>query len=170
MKVILSFISALLFLTACNNNNNTAKTFCDTVCKSDSFKFKGDVKYNQSLTISVKNCQPDTLTWTHGKLMVSRKIQLTDFLNQNIKINSSAIACNFQDTSCAWLSFNDCISGRGYILRLPFNKENGIQKITSALNRFDPKFSIQDNLLAYTDKGSIYIVEGNTGKEAQMTL
>src|SRR3979411_2683209 len=99
MKIIIPFISAFLLLTACNNNSNTAKTFCDTVCKSDSFKYKGDAKYNQSLTISVKSCQPDTLTWTHGKLLISRKIQLTDFLNQNIKMNSSAISCVFQDTS-----------------------------------------------------------------------
>ncbi len=170
MKLFILLLLAFSFLTSCNNHNTSAQTFCDTLCKSDSFKYQGDAKYNQSLSIAVKNCRPDTLTWTHGKLIISRKIDLGDFLGSNIKLNESAIGCVFQDTVCAWLSFNDCISSRGYILRLPFTKEKSIQKITSAMNRFDPKFSISDGLLTYTDKGSIFIIDPASGKEAQMTF
>ncbi|GAC1422461.1 MAG: hypothetical protein NVS1B13_15950 [Flavisolibacter sp.] len=170
MKIFIPLLLAFALLSSCNNNNAAAKTFCDTLCKSDSFKYKGNARYNQSLSIALKNCMPDTLTWTHGKLIISRKIDLLDFLGKNIKMNGSATECFFQDTVCAWLSFNDCISSRGYILKLPFTKEKTIQKITSAMNRFDPKFSISDSLLAYTDKGSIFIIDPASGKEAQMTF
>lgn len=102
--------------------------------------------------------------------MTSRKIQLSDFLNQNVRMNASAVSCAFQDTSFAWLAFNDCFSGRGYLLKLPFSKEGNIQKITGALNSFDPKFSIDKDLRAYTDRGSVYIVNTTNGKEAQMTF
>ena len=169
MRIILLLPFALLFITACHNAN-TARTFCDTVCKSDSISFKGDAKFNQSLSISIKSCIPDSLTWTYGKLKTSRQVQLTDFLNQNVKLNPSAVSVAFQDTSYAWLAFNDCISGRGYLLKLPYNKSNDIQKITGALNSFDPKFSVAPDLRAYTDRGSIYVVDVTNGKEAQMTF
>jgi hypothetical protein len=76
----------------------------------------------------------------------------------------------FQDTVCAWLAFNDCLTGRGYLIKLPFNKGNGIQKISGALNGFDPKFFVDPDLRAYTDKGSIFVVNTTNGKEAQMTF
>ncbi|MFL5787174.1 MAG: hypothetical protein ACJ748_03905 [Flavisolibacter sp.] len=170
MKAVIFSLFVLILFSSCSNNANTAKTFCDTACKSDSILFQDKGVLNQSLAISIKNCNPDTLSWTHGKLKTTRQIQLPDFLNQNIKLNRSAVNCIFQDTTCAWLYFNDCISGRGYLLKLPFNKSNDIQKISGALNNFDPKFSVAPNLVAYTDRGSIYVVDAVTGKEAQMTF
>jgi len=41
---------------------------------------------------------------------------------------------------------------------------------TSGINNLDPKFSIGDNLLAYTDRGNIYVEEIATGKKAMMTF
>jgi hypothetical protein len=169
MRAIILFCIILACFISCNNAK-TSKSICDTLCKTDSIKFKGNDQLNQTLAISLKNCQPDTLKWTHGKLKITRQIQLSDFLNQQLKLNPSAVSASFQDTSCAWLAFNDCITGRGYILKLPFNKSNGIQKISGALNKFDPKFNVADGLLAYTDRGSIYVVDGNTGKQAMMTF
>jgi hypothetical protein len=165
-------LSALLIccLCSCNNNGKTSGSVCDTLCKSDSVKFKGSDNWNQSLAISLKDCRPDTLKWTHGKLKTTRQIQLSDFIGQDIKLNPTAVSAAFQDTTCAWLAFNDCVTGRGYIIKLPYNKSNGIQKITGALNKFDHRFSVADDLLAYTDRGSIYVVDGNTGKQVMMTF
>ncbi len=42
--------------------------------------------------------------------------------------------------------------------------------MTGALNSFDPKFSVAPDLRAYTDRGSIYVIDINTGKEAMMTF
>lgn len=170
MRIILISAILLLALASCNNNGKTTSAVCDTTCKSDSIKFKGSDTWNQSLAISLKDCRPDTLKWTHGKLMTTRQIQLADFVGQDVKLNPKAVSATFQDTTCSWLAFNDCVTGRGYILKLPFNKSNGIQKITGALNKFDSRFSIADSLLAYTDRGSIYVVDGNTGKQVMMTF
>ncbi|HEU0063785.1 MAG TPA: hypothetical protein VFQ58_02095 [Flavisolibacter sp.] len=169
MRAIILYCIILAWFTSCNNAK-TSNSICDTLCKTDSIKFKGNDQFNQSLAISLKDCKPDTLKWTHGKLKITRQIQLTDFLSQDVKLNPSAVSASFQDTTCAWLAFNDCVTSRGYILKLPFNKSNGIQKISGALNKFDSKFFVADGLLAYTDRGSIYVVDGNTGKEVMMTF
>lgn len=41
---------------------------------------------------------------------------------------------------------------------------------TSGINNIDPKFSIAGNLLAYTDRGNIYVEDITTGKKAMMTF
>jgi hypothetical protein len=169
MRIILLLAFTAVLFSSCNNKGK-AKAFCDTVCKTTQFSFKGDAPFNQSATVSVNNCNADSLTWTHGKSSNTRGIQLTEFLNQPVKLNQSAISCAFQDTSLVWLAFNDCTSGRGYLLKLPYNKSKTIQKITGALNAFDPKFSIDPDLRAYTDRGNIYVANVHTGKEEQMTF
>lgn len=162
-------IASLLF-TACNNNAGTAKTFCDTACKSDSFNFKSPDRFGSSVNISVKNCEPDSISWTHGLMETSRMIPFRDLTNQDVRLNASAISCVIKDTSHAWLTFNDCITGRGFLFKLPFNKSNNITKILGALNSFDPKFVVAEDLRAYTDRGSIFVVDINTGKEEVMTF
>jgi hypothetical protein len=169
MRIFLLLALASLAFTACNNHGK-AKTFCDTTCSNGDISFKGDEKFDQSLILSIKNCQPDTLSWTHGRAPSHKKIQLTEFLNQPLKLNQKNVSCGFQDTSMVWLAFNDCVTGRGYLLKLPYNQNKSIQKITSALNSFDPKFSVDPDLRAYTDRGNIYVADVHTGKEAEMTF
>jgi len=41
---------------------------------------------------------------------------------------------------------------------------------TSGINNIDPKFSVSDNLLVYTDRGNIYVEDIKTGKKAMMTF
>jgi len=167
----LFFIAAAsLVFTACSNNSNTGKTFCDTTCKSDSFNFKGSDRYASSVSISVKGCAPDSISLTHGGMLTSRTFPFSNLVNQDVRLNASAIECFIKDTSYAWLSFNDCITGRGFLFKLPFNKADNISKISGALNRFDPKFVIDKDLRAYTDRGSVFVVDVNTGKEAIMTF
>ncbi|MBL7720827.1 MAG: hypothetical protein JNK98_02415, partial [Chitinophagaceae bacterium] len=78
--------------------------------------------------------------------------------------------CVFNDTSYAWLLFNDCATGRGYQLRLPFNKTADIGRKSSGINNIDKKFSISDNLVVNTDRGNIYVEDMITGKKAMMTF
>jgi hypothetical protein len=171
MHKLFLIASAALLCTACSNNaGTTAKTFCDTTCKSDSFNFKGTDRFASSVSISVKNCAPDSVSWTHGGMETSRRVPFSNLVNQEVRLNPSAIECYIKDTSYAWLSFNDCMTGRGFLFKLPFNKANNITKISGAINRFDPKFSVEKDLRAYTDRGSIFIVDINTGKEAVMTF
>ena len=38
------------------------------------------------------------------------------------------------------------------------------------LNKFDPKFAVADGLVAYTDRGNIFVEDMATGKKAMMTF
>lgn len=168
-KLLLIALASALF-ASCSNNGSTAKTFCDTTCRSDSFNFKSPDRFGSSVSISVKNCEPDSISWTHGEMAISRTVPFSDLANQDVRLNASAISCVIKDTTHAWLTFNDCITGRGFIFKLPFNKANNITKILGALNSFDPKFKVAEDLRAYTDRGSIFVVDINTGNEAMMTF
>ena len=168
-KLAILALSSTLFV-ACNNSGDTAATFCDTTCRSDSFNFNNDAAIKASVRISVKDCAPDSIAWTHSYMATSRQLPVSDLVSQDIRLHRSAIECVIRDTSHAWLSFNDCITGRGYLFRLPFNKSENISKISGALNAFDPKFDIADNLRAYTDRGSIFVVDVNSDKQAMMTF
>jgi hypothetical protein len=87
-----------------------------------------------------------------------------------VRLNSSAINCFIKDTSYAWVSFNDCLTGRGYLMHLPFNKKQTVRKMSSAINSFDKKFVVPDDLRAYCDYSTIYVEDINTGSKAQMTF
>ena len=45
-----------------------------------------------------------------------------------------------------------------------------MSKRSSGINNIDPKFSVADNLVVFTDRGNIYVEEPATGKKAMMTF
>ncbi len=155
---------------SCKSSSGKGKTFCDTACLKDSVKFTGAHKLKPYVYISASSCIADTLSWSYSGMGVNRKVGLADFLNNKVHINKDYVKCYFNDTAYAWLLFNDCATGRGYQLKLPFNKTATIGRKSSGINPVDPKFSIADNLVAYTDRGNIFVEEIITGKTAQMTF
>lgn len=163
--LFLATLVLLLFMTSCNNSSETAKTVCDTVCNSDSLNFKGDNKLNPVVLIGIKACKADSMMWMHD-LADSKLVFLPNYLGQNIYLNKSAIDCYFKDTSYAWLQFNDCKTGRGYALKLPFSKAQDRRTISSAMTRFDPKFSVDPDLIVYTDRGSVFVENIKTEQKA----
>lgn len=164
MRNLLLLAIAGLFFTSCHNSATT-KTFCDTTCVNDSIHFKGNA--DQQLSISIKNCKPESIVWENKA--AKRIIDMNEYLNKEVKMNPSFANCAFQD-SAAWLSFNDCITGRGYLMKLPYSKNDAIGTYKAALNSFDKKFTVDPDLRAYTDGGNIYVVNVKTGKEADMTF
>lgn len=172
MRLFLLCALAIWLLAGCGNNHNadTGKVFCDTACNNDSFVFKGAHRLHPFVAISVSNCMPDTLTWGHDALEADRKMHLSTLVDKIVRLNKSAINAYIKDTSYAWLTFNDCITGRGYLLKLPFNKKESINKISSAINNFDKKFVVPDDLRAYADYSTIYVIDVNTGQKEQMTF
>lgn len=163
----LALVFSLLVMTSCSNNAATGKTFCDTACSSDSLTFKGDNKFNPLVSIGVKACTADTVLWTYD-LIGGKMLSLRDDLGQDVYLNKSAIDAYFKDTSYVWLQFNDCKTGRGYLLKLPFGKSEERRKITGAFTKFDPKFSIASNLIVYTDRGSVFVENLENGNKASM--
>lgn len=163
---LLAAVSAFTFSCG-GDNNGTGSTFCDTTCKTDSLHFKGDNKLNPMVDIGLNACKADTIIWTHD-LAGSKLLDLRQDLGQDVYLNPSAIDAYIKDTSYAWVQFNDCKTGRGYALRLPFSKGIERRKITGAFTKFDPKFSIEDGLIAYTDRGSVFVENMETGQQAVM--
>ena len=170
MKIIFAFITSVVLLS-CGNNSGKEKMFCEIACQKDTIKFKNDThKLQPYIYISASNCLPDSVIWSYSGLGTNRKLSFDDFGGHKFNLNEKYMSCYFNDTSYAWLLFNDCSNGRGYFAKIPFNKSQNIQRKGSALNKFDPKFAVADGLVAYTDKGNIFVEEMSTGKKAMMTF
>ncbi len=112
----------------------------------------------------------DTFCWTHNKLPTERKMQMTHLMDKEIRLNKSAINCYIKEAEYIWLTFNDCNTGRGYLLKLPFNKKESINKISSALNAFDKKFVMPKNVRAYADYTTLYVVDISTNKKEELSF
>ena len=171
MRFLLVLLTIGFFLDSCDNSgSSTAATFCDTACNNDSLKYSGDHKLRPRVTITVNNCTGDSITWTHDALPANRQMHMGTLLDNLVRLNKSAVSCFIKDTSYAWVAFNDCITGRGYLLQLPFDKKQSVRKMSSAINSFDKKFVVPDDLRAYADYSTIYVEDINTGKKEQMTF
>lgn len=170
MRILFLFFISAIVLSGCSNSGG-AKGFCSTTCQTDTIKFtKEDHKLRPYLYISAASCLPDSVIWSYSGLGTNRKYSFNDFGGHKFQLNESYISCYFNDTSYLWLAFNDCSNGRGYITKIPFDKSKNIFRKTSAFNKFDPKFAVADGLVAYTDKGNVFVEEMSTGKKAMMTF
>lgn len=171
VSLFTTLCSFIFLAVSCGDKKTTAAaTFCDTACNNDTLRFEGGGKLRPYVSISQKNCIADTLTWTHEALPSMRQMQMPTLLDNMVRINKTAVNCYIKDTSYAYLSFNDCVTGRGYLLKLPFSKQDNIAKISSALNAFDKKFVVPDDLRAYADYSTLYVIDIATDKREQMTF
>ena len=98
------------------------------------------------------------------------KLDFNEVAGSGLRLNKNYLGCYFNDTSYAWLEFNDCFTGRGYLVKLNFNKKAGRSEYSSALTRFDPKFKIEDGLICYADYAFVYVEDITTGKIAKLLL
>ncbi|HNJ26366.1 MAG TPA: hypothetical protein PK319_08000 [Chitinophagaceae bacterium] len=169
---LIALISTGLMISSCGGSKTTdlSKPFCDTACFSDSLIFAGEHPLKPYVIISGDNCKADTITWSFKSLKNYRKISIPDVMKRDIALNPDYLRCYIRDTSFAFVIFNDCISGRGYWLKLPFNKTADIGRKSGALNNFDRKFSMPDNIVAYTDRGNLFIEDITNGKTAMMSF
>lgn len=166
---LLLFISASIF-SSCGNSGGS-KAFCNTTCQTDTIKFtKDDHKLKPYLFISAAECLPDTVVWSYSGLGTNRKLSFSDFAGHKFQLNESSIDCFINDTSYIWLSFNDCSNGRGYVTKIPFDKSKNIFRKGSAFNKLDPKYAVAEGLVAYTDRGNVFVEDKATGKKAMMTF
>lgn len=173
MRIILAMLllavtAFSLSLGSCNSSGPA--TFCDTTCQNDTISFRLDHPDQPYVSIGMKNCKPDTITWSHNRITAKRKVEFPFLTGKEVHINKSHMRHYIKDTSYAWLVFNDCITGQGFITKIPFNKTDAIVRKNSAFNSFDPKFIVDESLVAYTDKGNLFIEEMSTGKKATMTF
>jgi hypothetical protein len=172
MRILLSIlvIVTLAFsFGACKSSSGPAP-FCDTTCTKDSLKFNNDHPLKPYVSISIRNCKPDTITWSHTLLATNRKMGFMYLVGKDVTLNKDYVSCYFKDTSYAWLKFNDCITGRGFLVKLPFDKSGRGSNYTSALNNFDPKFVVADDLIAYYNETTVFVQDLATGVEKRVRI
>ena len=169
---VLAFLAAVAITAAsvssCGSGTSAPKTFCDTVCMKDTLKFTGTHKQKPIVYISAANCKPDTIIWSYDGMESSRKTKFE--IPASVSLNKDYIRCLFNENKYAYLLYNDCITGRGFQLKLPYDKAENFVMKSSGINNFDKKFSVADNLVVNTDRGNIYVEDMNTGKKAMMTF
>lgn len=168
--LIVITVACFIGFNSCNNSSKNAKTFCDTACLGDTLKFIDDHPDKPFVYISVDDCVADTVIWSHNKMPSNLKIDFNEVAGSGLRINKDKIACYFKDTSYAWLEFNDCLTGRGYLAKLNYTKKATRSKYTSALTHFDPKYNIETGLICYADYTFIYVEDIYTGKTEKMLL
>lgn len=163
-------ISLAWAFTSCKGSAGPA-VFCDTVCLKDSIKFVDEThELKPYVYISAANCNADTIAWSYSGFGANRKMGIADLFGAQVKLNPKAVGCFIKDTSYAWVSFNDCSNGRGYLLKVPFNKRDPLDRKNSAINAFDPKYAVEKGLIAYSDRGNLFVEDMATGKQAMMTF
>lgn len=170
MSSVAAFIIMLSFIACKSGTAEAPGTFCDTVCLTDTIKFAGDHEKKPTVFITAKNCMPDSIIWSYKGMAADRKTGFTYLLGTTVNINKDYIRCFFKDNEHAWLLFNDCATGRGFQIKLPYDKNANFSLKSSGINSLDPKFSIAENLVVNTDRGNIYVEDMSTGKKAMMTF
>lgn len=173
MRILLILVITVYIAFApggCKSSSGPA-TFCDTSCLTDTLHFINDKHpLRPYVYISARNCIADTLIWSFRGMGVNRKMDFPDLVGAVPKLNKHYIRCYIPDTSYAWLLFNDCGTGRGYYVKIPFSKSGSFLRSGRAINNLDPKFSVTEGLVAYTGQGNIFVEEMASGKKAIMTL
>lgn len=172
MKLLIAPVVAILLVwtySSCSSSSGPA-TFCDTACLKDTIKFTGAHEAQPYVYVTASQCQSDTITWSYTGRSFNRKFDIAYLLGKAVKINKDYVKAYFNDTAYAWLVFNDCADGRGFQVKLVYDKNGKMVTRSSGINNLDPKFSVADNLLAYTDRGNIYVEDAITGKTAMMTF
>lgn len=170
-RFLLLFVGLLgLTLTRCGDSTNVPVLLCDTTCLKDTIRFVGDHPSKPTVLLAPKQCKPDTLLWSYDGMGVNRKIGLSSLVDKTVPLQASHAKCLFDGNKKAWLLFNDCGTGRGYQIKIPYDKRESISARSSGINSIDPKFNIDPKLIAYTDRGNIYVEHIHKGTTAMMTF
>jgi hypothetical protein len=171
MKYLILILFELTLFSCGNKSGSGENLFCDTTCMKDTIKFvKDDHPLKPYLYISAANCMADSVIWSYSGMGTNRKLGFEDFGGHKFTLNKDFMYCFIKDTSYIWLLFNDCTNGRGYFAKIPFDKKQNISRRGSAINNIDPKYSVAEGLVAYTDRGNIFVEDMTTGKKAMMTF
>ena len=166
--LLIPFAATIIILSngACKSSSSP-KTFCDTACLKDTLRFFGDYELKPYILITAKDCKPESIIRGYKGMGTNLT---TAFSFGDVQVNKDFIRCLFNDTAYAYILFNDCLTGRGYQMKLPFSTTGNMNKRSSGINNLDPKFAVADDMVAYTDRGNIYVEQISSGKKAMMTF
>ncbi len=166
-------LSFTWMLTACGGEatETASEPFCkDSSCMSEPIRVTSDAPGKPFVNVTFKDCKIDSIHSDKSGKGLSSKIIFSEFIPNEIKPSKEAFQIDIIGSSHAWMRFNDCATGRGYAIKLAFDENGSAQKITTAINNFDPRYKVADSLVAYYDNTFIYIRDMNTDKVAQQLL
>jgi len=170
MKKALIVATLAFGIIACSEEPKPV-TLCEKPCVSDTLNFAlTDNEFEPYVKLVPGNCFIDTVIWSHKKIENRRKIHLSTFIGEIPAVDKSTIKCYIRDTSYAFLVFNDCLTRRGYWMKLPYSSEISLEKSVSAINSADPRYSVEEGLLCYKANNTVYVQEIMTGKVAEVTV
>ncbi|WP_157558234.1 hypothetical protein [Niabella aurantiaca] len=168
-------IAMAALLASCGGSEGATETasssFCtDSACITEPLRLGSPTPDKPSVTVSFKDCQIDSIFFDNGKLG-NAKIGFADFFGgRSIKPGKALFGFAFGEGQGAWLKFNDCATGRGYLIKVPVGKGISPMKYFSAVNNFDPKFRVDEGLVSYYDNTFLYVEDISTGKIAKTLL
>lgn len=168
-------LGCMAALAACNSASHEPEEkkipFCDTDCKVDTIKAAANDKEKSVVRITLTKCAADSITWGNQAMTSFRQLPFEDMVGRKgLKLHEGYYRVDFFDSKYAWVQINECDNGQGYIFKLPFNKADNIFRKNSAFNPMDPAYRVDTTLVAYTDRGNIFIEEKSTGRKATMTF
>lgn len=167
---LFSILISISFVACKSNKAEGPATFCDTACLTDSIKFRGDHAKEPVVFITGKDCKADSIIWSYKGMGSYRKTGFEYLIGTTVNINRNFVRCFFNNADVAWVLFNDCENGRGFQIKLPYDKSQNFSLKSSGINNIDPKFSISDNLVVNTDRGNLFIEDMSTGKKVTVTF
>lgn len=174
MRILIALVVSACtatFFVSCKSDGAVASTFCDTACFRDTLKFSDDKHpLKPYVWFSANDCKADTITWSYTDMGKNRKSSISQLTGRAMSLSPSAIGCYIRDTSYAWVWFNDCSTGRGYLMKFPYSASAKGTTSTSAFNAFDKKFAVAPGLAVYSDRGNLFAEDMVTGKQASMTF
>jgi len=174
MKLLsITFVIATLAFVSCKDGGKetASQPFCsDTACLTEPIVVNSQAPGKPFVRISFKDCQIDSIHWEKGGMGAIKDIIFSEFIDKPVKPSKQFLSTDIIDGKYAWVKFNDCATGRGYLLKLPFDQGGTTAKFTSAINNFDPKFKLENGLVAYYDNTFIYVEDMATGQTAKQLL
>jgi hypothetical protein len=171
LTILASAILAIIMVSCKSSETKSNVPFCtDSACIKDPLKFESNEKDKPFVVIKFKDCKIDSIHWEKGGMGVIKDIVFSEFMEKDIRISKSKISCQIIGNKYAWIKLNDCNTGRGFAIKLPFDKSGTTSKLTSAINNFDPAFKIEEGLFAYYDNTFIYVQDMATDKIAKILL
>jgi hypothetical protein len=171
MKKTIAIFTAVVIIFASCNSGKKESAVCDTGCPEvDTVKYTINHPLKPQVYVTLKNCMPDSIVWSNEGMSAFHKLRFSELTGEQIQFNKNGIRFFIKDTSYVWMITNNCSNMQGYISKISFSMTGSIFRKNSAINSIDPKYSVDENLIAYTDRGNLFVEEMATGKKAMMTF
>lgn len=162
---------SLVLIVSCKSGDKAAAKVCDEGCPAvDTIRYTINHPLKPEVYVSMKGCLPDSITWSNEGMSAFHRLKFSDLTGEDIQFNKNGIRFFIKDTSYVWMLTNNCSNMQGYCSKITYSMTGKIFRRNSAINNIDPKYKVDESLVAYTDRGNVFVEDMATGKKAMMTF